>query len=66
MAEEGQRKKINLGWHMYRKENPTNAPSIHVGALVVGVGSLWPIKMISIYFLFSKTKKWSVVTFQRI
>jgi hypothetical protein len=33
---------------------------------VVGVGSLWPIKMISIYFLFSKTKKWSVVTFQRI
>jgi hypothetical protein len=33
-AEEGQTKKINLGWHRDRKENPINAPSIHVGALV--------------------------------
>ncbi len=27
-------KKINLGWQRDRKENPINAPSIHVGALV--------------------------------
>jgi hypothetical protein len=38
----GQTKKINLGWHMDRKENIINAPSIHVGALV-GASSLWPI-----------------------
>jgi hypothetical protein len=40
-AEKGQRKKVNLGWHMDRKENIISAPSIHVGALV-GAGSLWP------------------------
>ncbi len=40
-AEKGQRKKINLGWHRDRKENPISAPSIHVGALV-GAASLWP------------------------
>jgi len=34
----GQTKKINLGWHKDRKENPVNAPSIHVGELV-GLGS---------------------------
>jgi hypothetical protein len=39
--EKGQTKKINLGWHMDRKENPIGAPSIHVGALV-GANSLWP------------------------
>jgi hypothetical protein len=33
-AEKGQRKKVNLGWHRDRKENPISAPSIHVGALV--------------------------------
>jgi hypothetical protein len=41
-AEKGQTKKVYLGWHMDRKENPIGAPSIHIGALV-GVGSLWPI-----------------------
>jgi hypothetical protein len=35
----GQTKKINLGWHMDKKKNPISSPSIHVGALV-GVGSL--------------------------
>jgi len=40
-AEKGQRKKVNLGWHRDRKENPISAPSIHVGALE-GAGSLWP------------------------
>jgi hypothetical protein len=38
-AEKGQRKNINLGWHMDRKENPISAPSIHIGALV-GASSL--------------------------
>jgi hypothetical protein len=33
-AEKGQTKKVNLGWHRDRKENPISAPSIHVGALV--------------------------------
>jgi hypothetical protein len=42
-AEKGQRKKLNLGWHRDRKENPISAPSIHVGALV-GAASLWPLK----------------------
>jgi hypothetical protein len=37
----GKQKKVKLGWHRDRKENPINAPSIHVGALV-GAGSLWP------------------------
>jgi len=36
----GQAKKVNLGWHMDRKDNHICAPSIHIGALV-GVGSLW-------------------------
>ncbi len=40
-AEKGQRKKVNMGWHRDRKENPISAPSIHIGALV-GAGSLWP------------------------
>jgi hypothetical protein len=40
-AKNGQTKKINLGWHMDKKDNPINSPSIHIGALV-GVGSLWP------------------------
>ncbi len=39
-AEEGQRKKVKLGWHRDRKEIPISAPSIHVGALV-GAASLW-------------------------
>ncbi len=40
-AEKGEtKKKVNLGWHRDRKENPMSAPSIHVGALV-GAGSLW-------------------------
>jgi len=39
-AEKGQTKKVSLGWHRDRKENPISAPSI-VGALV-GAGSLWP------------------------
>jgi hypothetical protein len=34
----GQRKKVNMGWHMDRKENPIGAPSIHIGALM-GAGS---------------------------
>ncbi len=34
-------KKVNLGWHRDRKENPISAPFIHVGALV-GAASLWP------------------------
>ncbi len=42
-AEKGQRRKVNLGWHRDRKENPITAPSIHVGALV-GAGSLWPLE----------------------
>jgi len=40
-AEKGQRKKLNLGWHRDRKENPISVPSIHVGALV-GAAPLWP------------------------
>jgi hypothetical protein len=40
-AEKGQTKKINLGWHMNRKENPITAPSIHIGALV-GADSFCP------------------------
>jgi len=36
-------KKVNLGWHRDRKENPISASSIHVGALV-GAGSLWPLR----------------------
>ncbi len=40
-AEKVQTKKVNLGWHRDRKENPISAPSIHVGALM-GAGSLWP------------------------
>jgi hypothetical protein len=40
-AEKGQTKKLNLGWHRDRKENPISAPSIHVGALM-GAGSLRP------------------------
>jgi hypothetical protein len=39
MAEKGQRKKLDLGWHKDKKENPISAPPIHVGALV-GAGSL--------------------------
>jgi len=39
MVEKRQTKKINLGWHMDRKDNHINAPSIHIGALV-GVGSI--------------------------
>jgi hypothetical protein len=35
----GKGKKVNLGWHNDRKENPISAPSIHVGALV-GASSL--------------------------
>jgi hypothetical protein len=31
-AEKVQTKKVNLGWHRDRKENPITAPSIHVGA----------------------------------
>ncbi len=42
-AEKGQTKKVNLGWHRDRKENPISAPSIHVGTLV-GAGLLWPKK----------------------
>jgi hypothetical protein len=38
----GKETKINLGWHMDRKEKPISAPSIPVGALV-GVGSFWLI-----------------------
>jgi hypothetical protein len=41
LVEKGQRKKINLKWHMDKKDNPISAPSIHIGALV-GVGSFWP------------------------
>jgi hypothetical protein len=33
----GKQKKVNLGWHRDRKENPILAPSIHVGALVHSV-----------------------------
>jgi hypothetical protein len=40
-AEKGQTKRVNLGWHRDRKENPISAPSIHVGALV-GAASLCP------------------------
>jgi hypothetical protein len=29
------KQKINLGWHKDRKEDPINAPSIHIGALVL-------------------------------
>jgi hypothetical protein len=35
------KKKVNLEWHMDKKEKPISAPSIHVGALV-NVSSLWP------------------------
>ncbi len=41
----GKEKRVNLGWHKDRKENPISAPSIHVGALV-GAGSLWPCSTI--------------------
>ncbi len=41
-AEKGLTRKVNLGWHRDRKENPMSAPSIHVGALV-GAGSPWPM-----------------------
>jgi hypothetical protein len=34
-------KKVKLGWHRDRKENPISAPSIHVAALVAAA-SLWP------------------------
>jgi hypothetical protein len=34
MVEKRQTKKVNLGWHEDKKNNPINAPSIHVGALV--------------------------------
>jgi len=37
----GKQKKLNLGWHRDRKENPINAPSIQVSALV-GACALWP------------------------
>ncbi len=30
----GKQKKVKLGWHRDRKENPISASSIHVGALV--------------------------------
>jgi hypothetical protein len=40
-AEKGQTRKVNLGSHRDRKENPISAPSIHVGALV-GAASLRP------------------------
>jgi hypothetical protein len=40
-AEKGQTKRVNLGWHRDKKENPISASSIDVGA-VVGAGSLWP------------------------
>jgi hypothetical protein len=56
MAKKRQRKKFNLGCHKDRKENPINAPSIHIGALVMGVGSLWPMKMIFVYFLKQKNE----------
>jgi hypothetical protein len=46
-AEKGQGKKVNLGWHRDRKENPITAPSIHVGA-VVGADSLWTILYIKV------------------
>ncbi len=36
-AEKAQTKKVNLGWHRDRKENPVSAPSIHGGAL----GGCW-------------------------
>ncbi len=38
----GEQKKVSLGWHRDRKENPISAPSIHVGALVCAA-SLWPV-----------------------
>jgi hypothetical protein len=41
----GKEKKVNLGWHRDRKENPIRAPSIHVGALV-GAGSLGLLHML--------------------
>jgi hypothetical protein len=41
-VEKGQTKKVNPGWHRDRKENPIILPSIHVGALGVLAGSLWP------------------------
>jgi len=33
-TEKGQTKKLNLEWHMDRKENPISAPSIHPSKLV--------------------------------
>jgi hypothetical protein len=44
-----QTKKSQPEWHMDRKENPINAPSIHVGAQLCA-GSLWPRE---------STKDWS-------
>jgi hypothetical protein len=40
-VEKGPKKKVNLGWPKDRKENPINAQSTHIGALV-GASSLWP------------------------
>ncbi len=41
----GKQKKVNLGWHRDRKENPILAPSIHVGALV---GSWFTLSLFNI------------------
>jgi hypothetical protein len=60
-AEQGQTKKVSLGWHRDRKENPISAPSIHVGALV-GAGSLWPPSTsakLTLIILFSEMLKFS-------
>jgi hypothetical protein len=34
------KKKVNMGSHMDKKENPISAPSIHVGALM-NASSFW-------------------------
>jgi hypothetical protein len=39
--EKGPKQKVNLGWPKDRKENPINALSTHIGALV-GANSLSP------------------------
>jgi hypothetical protein len=59
-AEKGQRKKVNLGWHRDRKENPISAPSIHVGALV-GAGSLWPNSLTKTHFTHTACFQWYIV-----
>ncbi len=41
-AEKGQTKKVNLGWHRDREENPISAPFIDVG-VPVGVVQSGPI-----------------------